>query len=157
MEKQELRERIIMLSDRAGLLVIDEDEGERDCIAANRCWLDAGACPYGEPQGRFDLRPTQFCSMPSDKSNFGCHKLLDARPELHDALGVSQESIGDYFEKHHTGVDTELDTQAAEIVKEDEADEPESLILQLAADILRKSNRNRDILLEEDLPDRKNA
>jgi len=54
-----------------------------------RCWLDGLNCPYGNPNGRFDLRPRVFC--------LDCSKVATCRDDFEemflgpDGLPVSVE------------------------------------------------------------------
>jgi hypothetical protein len=55
-------------------------------IAKNqrKCWLDDLSCPYGNPEGKFQLRPTDVCRQG------GCHKLSDFEGEFEELLYGSQ-------------------------------------------------------------------
>lgn len=55
-------------------------------ISEDTCWFDGDKCPYGLPQGKFQLRPTQFCHLDTG----GCHRLLASRAEFENNFGVNE-------------------------------------------------------------------
>lgn len=46
----------------------------------NQCWFDGSTCPYGNPEGRFDLRPTISCRLGS------CFKLSETEEEIKELI-----------------------------------------------------------------------
>lgn len=56
-------------------------------IPEDTCWFDGGKCPYGFPQGKFKLRPTQFCHLDTG----GCHKLSASVAEFEIDFRVNEE------------------------------------------------------------------
>ncbi len=45
-----------------------------------KCWLDDQSCPFGNPDGKFQLRPVHFCCQG------GCHKVSDFNKDFQDLL-----------------------------------------------------------------------
>jgi hypothetical protein len=134
----DIRERIAGLASAAGI----------GAVPADRCWVDARArCPYGYPEGQYVLRPEGSC-------NSGCRHFTDNGAALYAESDLNRqagESLRERFDEHHTNTANELAARAQELSD----GSPERLVLELAADIVRDSERklNRDILLREDLPE----
>lgn len=130
------------ISERARKLV--KSVGTDFALDPSRCWLDGNTCPYGEPQGRLDMRPESWCT-PS-----GCDRLRLAEGELYHIIGKEQnaQDTDDYFSEHSVMFSSQL-TAAAEHYPEDS---PERSALELAADILMGTEYNERVLLERDIP-----
>lgn len=75
------------------------------------CWLDGERCPYGNPFGRFELRPIMFCKVPTTLGN-GCWKLTgDVSSEIEKmASALTEEEV----EKR---VDEEIEKREDKFIK----------------------------------------
>lgn len=77
MENSEFEERVKELVSLVDFSITPKDA----------CWFDGGTCPYGVPEGKFQLRPTQFCHL----DTHGCHKLLASKAEFEISFGINEE------------------------------------------------------------------
>ncbi len=146
MDQQELRERIIMLADRAGLRVVDEDENR--LIKADTCWVDGRVrCPYGQPEGQYILRPQGSCHNEWGAGD-GCKVFHEHVADEEVPSELKWQAIRDHFEQEKVTVISELEARAEEL----EGDVAECMTLRLAADIIKSRKLDRNILLEDDLP-----
>lgn len=143
MDEQELRVRIIMLADSAGLLVLDEDEHKR--IRIDSCWVDHRVrCPYGQPESQFILRPEGFCH------NACVHFPHKDIVIVEDVEDKSATALRELFNERQTTIGAVLNKLASGLGK----DSPERIALELTADLISDTQREleRDILLRENLP-----
>jgi hypothetical protein len=126
-----------------------------EVVRPGRCWVDADeTCPYGDPEGQYVMRPETFCNETCHIfENFVGHALHN-----HGGGGCEEceqaevKAICDHFDEHHVTVVSELRARAEHL-----PDESEQIVLEIAAEILDEHKMDRDILIQEDLPEEEDA
>lgn len=113
-------------------------------IPSNACWIDHAPCPYGEPGGRFDLRPPSFCRFPATPyGGTGCRRLAEVRhTETFDHLKMAEELVAE------EGIPiSDAVRRCAKRVQE--VPEAEG-ILMVAADVLEEMDEEPRVCLESE-------
>ena len=114
-----------------------------------QCWVDARVrCPYGNPEGQYLLRPTGFCHDTVQMGD-GCMVFHDRVADSELTAAQRNDAVREYFQAQQTDVTGELRARAEELPD----GSAERLALELAADIVEERKLDRNILLEEDLPE----
>lgn len=121
------------------------------------CWLDGDICPYGQPEGRFSLRPRQSCHPNGEIQGSGCRKIDEHLDELRGSICSDGEFIltadesNEYEEwKRKQESANSLSHELRDLgnnMKNNRARE----VLTLAADLIRESGLDgRIIFLDDD-------
>jgi len=106
----------------------------------NRCWLDGSDCPYGAPEGRFDLRPKFFCQKG------GCRKILDFGLALKNTISdisILSPTVEEWVSENKPTTISESLSCIIESEK-DFFDNGEKDVIAKAAQILKKHGKESD-------------
>ena len=108
----------------------------------DRCWVDGRSCPYGWPEGRFDLRPETFC-----------HSGCDCYARYVDVGEVPEETQNEIIREFFVNTSAKLGSFISELGDTYPVDSPEMLILHLAGDLISgDAKKDCEILPDNELP-----
>lgn len=111
------------------------------------CWLDGDECPYGQPEGKFRYRPTNFCQVGV------CMKLDDYVSDFENMSGIYIERLVN--KKLIEKLDNEIVTLSSElrVISEEIKNEEKKKLLILTADLIEDDENieNVRIIRETDI------
>ncbi|MBN2093822.1 MAG: hypothetical protein JW740_00380 [Candidatus Zambryskibacteria bacterium] len=63
------------------------------CNEQQKCWVDGSNCPYGNPEGQFNLRPEKFCQLGN------CNKINIIEGDLTELMSDEPISLSTAIEE----------------------------------------------------------
>ena len=105
-----------------------------------QCWLDHSAsCPYGNPGGRFELRPTDSCHIGV------CQEIKSIEGEVEEMFaGGFSTAIQIWCSKNEPITLSKMLSNVTEDTRS-KFDDDEKILLRAVADMLKNSNGDNDL------------
>lgn len=111
-----------------------------EIFSPSACWLDGSSCPYGEPCGKFENRPMQYCHT----NIGGCRKLAASsefrvflQPVVKEEVEEAQEKIKDEFHDGREPLSDFLKNQAKVLKEEGSINTTDEKILLSAVEVIK--------------------